>query len=82
MAKCTLPIGWQWVKATIRCESMAGETPGLEGYPLAATDELPRYRTLQTVADRGVVTITLNRPDQRNAIGDGMRDELADAGGG
>jgi enoyl-CoA hydratase/carnithine racemase len=29
--------------------------------------------------DRGVATITLNRPRQRNAVGDGMRDELADA---
>jgi enoyl-CoA hydratase/carnithine racemase len=29
--------------------------------------------------DGGVATITLNRPKQRNAVGDGMRDELADA---
>jgi len=29
--------------------------------------------------DRGVATVTLNRPQQRNAIGDGMRDELAGA---
>jgi enoyl-CoA hydratase/carnithine racemase len=29
--------------------------------------------------DRGVATITLNRPQRRNAVGDGMRDELADA---
>jgi enoyl-CoA hydratase/carnithine racemase len=27
----------------------------------------------------GVATITLNRPRQRNAVGDGMREELADA---
>jgi enoyl-CoA hydratase/carnithine racemase len=29
--------------------------------------------------ERGVATITLNRPGQRNAVGDGMREELADA---
>jgi hypothetical protein len=29
--------------------------------------------------DRGVATITLNRPRQRNAVGEGMREELADA---
>lgn len=29
--------------------------------------------------DRGVATVTLNRPAQRNAVGDGMREELADA---
>jgi enoyl-CoA hydratase/carnithine racemase len=39
----------------------------------------PGYRTLLYDIDRGVATITLNRPRQRNAIGDGMRDELADA---
>ena len=39
----------------------------------------PDYRTLLLVIDRGVATITLNRPQQRNAIGDGMREELADA---
>jgi enoyl-CoA hydratase/carnithine racemase len=39
----------------------------------------PGYRTLLCALDRGVATITLNRPRQRNAIGDGMRDELADA---
>ncbi len=31
------------------------------------------------MADRGVATITLNRPAQRNAVGDGMREELAAA---
>lgn len=40
---------------------------------------MPGYRTLLFEVDRGVATITLNRPRQRNAIGDGMRDELADA---
>jgi enoyl-CoA hydratase/carnithine racemase len=29
--------------------------------------------------DRDVATITLNRPRQRNAVGDGMREHLADA---
>lgn len=37
------------------------------------------YRTLLTAVDGGVATITLNRPRQRNAVGDGMREELADA---
>ena len=41
--------------------------------------ELPVYRTLQTAVAGGVATITLNRPRQRNAVGDGMREELADA---
>jgi enoyl-CoA hydratase/carnithine racemase len=40
---------------------------------------MPAYRTLLFAVDRGVATITLNRPQQRNAIGDGRRDELADA---
>jgi enoyl-CoA hydratase/carnithine racemase len=29
--------------------------------------------------EHGVATVTLNRPRQRNAVGDGMREELADA---
>jgi enoyl-CoA hydratase/carnithine racemase len=37
---------------------------------------MPAYRTLLFAVDRGVATITLNRPQQRNAIRDGMRDEL------
>jgi enoyl-CoA hydratase/carnithine racemase len=41
--------------------------------------DLPGYRTLSTDVDDGVATITLNRPRQRNAVGDGMREELADA---
>lgn len=41
--------------------------------------DLPSYRTLNIDVDTGVATITLNRPRQRNAVGDGMRDELADA---
>lgn len=40
---------------------------------------LPDYRTLRTAFDRGVVTLMLHRPQQRNAFGDGMREELADA---
>jgi enoyl-CoA hydratase/carnithine racemase len=39
----------------------------------------PEFRTLLLAIDRGVATITLNRPEQRNAVGDGMREELADA---
>ena len=46
---------------------------------MSSDANLPAYRTLLTSVDRGVATITLNRPQQRNAIGDGMRDELADA---
>jgi enoyl-CoA hydratase/carnithine racemase len=41
--------------------------------------DLPSFRTLRLDVDRGVATITLNRPRQRNAVGDGMRDELAGA---
>ncbi len=37
------------------------------------------YRTLLFDVYGGVAVITLNRPERRNAIGDGMRDELADA---
>ena len=40
---------------------------------------MPGYRTLLCTVDDGVATITLNRPEHRNAIGDGMREELADA---
>jgi enoyl-CoA hydratase/carnithine racemase len=40
---------------------------------------MPSYRTVVVTADRGVATITLNRPRQHNAIGDGMREELANA---
>ena len=40
---------------------------------------LPEYRTILLNHDGGVATITLNRPEQRNALGDGMRDELAAA---
>lgn len=41
--------------------------------------DLPLYRTLLVALDAGVATITLNRPDRRNAVGEGMREELADA---
>lgn len=37
------------------------------------------YRTLLVDTDGGVAVITLNRPERRNAFGDGMRAELADA---
>lgn len=40
---------------------------------------MPEYRTLLTTVEHRVATITLNRPAQRNAVGDGMREELADA---
>ena len=46
---------------------------------MSAHAELPIYRTLQTTVDDGVATLTLNRPAHRNALGDGMADELADA---
>jgi enoyl-CoA hydratase/carnithine racemase len=31
--------------------------------------------------DRGVATVTLNRPRQRNAVGGGMREDLAGVDG-
>jgi enoyl-CoA hydratase/carnithine racemase len=37
------------------------------------------YRTIIFEVADGVATITLNRPAQRNAFGDGMGDELSDA---
>jgi enoyl-CoA hydratase/carnithine racemase len=40
---------------------------------------LPEYRTLLMTVRGGVAIITLNRPRRRNAVGDGMRHELADA---
>ncbi|MGO4444512.1 enoyl-CoA hydratase/isomerase family protein [Mycobacterium sp. 2YAF39] len=49
------------------------------GTALQPMSSLPEYRTLLLAIDRGVATITLNRPEQRNAVGDGMREELADA---
>jgi enoyl-CoA hydratase/carnithine racemase len=41
--------------------------------------DLPTYRTLVVTVEDRVATITLNRPRQRNALGDGMREDLADA---
>jgi enoyl-CoA hydratase/carnithine racemase len=61
------------------CESTLGELFGLEGSRVRAPAELPVYRTLQTNVQAGVATVTLNRPARRNAFGDGMRQELADA---
>lgn len=46
---------------------------------MSSGSDLPTYRTLHVDVDRGVATITLNRPHRRNAVGDGMREELADA---
>lgn len=47
--------------------------------PSQPNRSVPTYRTLHVVIDRGVAIITLNRPRQRNAVGDGMREELAAA---
>ena len=46
---------------------------------MAARANPPAHRTILLEIDAGVATITLNRPRQRNAVGDGMRAELADA---
>ncbi|MGA5466000.1 enoyl-CoA hydratase/isomerase family protein [Mycobacterium sp. NPDC050041] len=46
---------------------------------VSSRPDQPRYRTLLVDVHAGVATITLNRPDRRNAVGDGMRDELAEA---
>lgn len=46
---------------------------------MSSRPDLPDYRTLLIDVDGGVATITLHRPRQRNAVGDGMREELADA---
>jgi enoyl-CoA hydratase/carnithine racemase len=50
-----------------------------EVIPRPSGSDLPTYRTLLATVDRGVAAITLSRPRQRNAVGDGMREELADA---
>ena len=42
-------------------------------------DHAPDYRTILYAVDREVAVITLNRPEVRNAFGDGMGIELADA---
>ena len=46
---------------------------------MSSPANLPGYRTRLSTVDGGVATITLNRPKQRNAVGDGMREELANA---
>ena len=40
---------------------------------------MPDYETIAVEHDRGVTTITLNRPEQRNAINLAMEKELYDA---
>ena len=45
---------------------------------MPAHAELPVYRTVKTSVGEGVAIVTLDRPAQRNAVGDGMREELAD----
>src|SRR3954452_3291810 len=67
--------GAQWGSITTKvADPNRGEVDRLLNPP-----DLPSYRTLRLEADDGVATITLNRPDRRNAVGDGMREELADA---
>jgi enoyl-CoA hydratase/carnithine racemase len=46
---------------------------------VSISPDLPTFRTLRVGVDGGVGTITLDRPQQRNAVGDGMREELAEA---
>jgi enoyl-CoA hydratase/carnithine racemase len=48
---------------------------------VAAVSDLPSYRTILMEVDRGVATVTLNRPRQRNAVGGGMREDLAGVDG-
>ena len=35
-----------------------------------------RFPTLQTQLENGVLTVTLNRPERLNAVGDGMHESL------
>lgn len=44
-----------------------------------STRELPTFDTIEYTVREGVATITLNRPDKRNAINDDMQRELAGA---
>lgn len=44
--------------------------------PLPTSPDLPDYRTLRFKLENSVATITLDRPQQRNAFGDGMGAEL------
>ena len=65
-----------------QCGSITTKVPDpnrAEADRLLNPPDLPSYRTVLLDADGVVATITLNRPHRRNAVGDGMREELADA---
>ncbi|AMD56158.1 crotonase, partial [Mycolicibacterium fortuitum subsp. fortuitum DSM 46621 = ATCC 6841 = JCM 6387] len=46
---------------------------------MTTRSDLPEYRTVRLTVDNRVAVITLDRPQQRNAFGGGMREELAEA---
>lgn len=45
---------------------------------MTTRSDLPEYRTVRLTVDNRVAVITLDRPQQRNAFGGGMREELAE----